>query len=180
MYSLSIYNYSKSIGRMTITVSAINMCLSYLTTLRSTALQHLCESKNESALFFVLKILSLYGCFKFKRTNWFKRSSICSQVPTVVENRPAQFVPCHLGPRFTLDCPRINPTLCLHQQKQVISPSVSATTVNTRAVGPTSLPICSAVRVPFFIDLSQPTELSLNHTINMYLTSEEGISLGVW
>lgn len=36
------------------------------------------------------------------------------------------------------------------------------------------------IRVPFFIDLSRPAELSLNHTINMYLTSEEGISLGVW
>lgn len=59
-------------------------------------------------------------------------------------------------------------------------PLSPATTVNTVAVGPTSLPICSAVRVPFFIDLSQPAELSLNHTINMYLTSEEGISLGVW
>uniref|UniRef100_A0A3P8VQX3 Si:ch211-117n7.6 n=1 Tax=Cynoglossus semilaevis TaxID=244447 RepID=A0A3P8VQX3_CYNSE len=36
------------------------------------------------------------------------------------------------------------------------------------------------VRLPFFLDLSRPAELSLNHTINMYLTSEEGISLGVW
>ncbi|XP_028279109.1 monoacylglycerol lipase ABHD12-like [Parambassis ranga] len=36
------------------------------------------------------------------------------------------------------------------------------------------------LRVPFFVDLSQPAEFSLNHTINMYLTSEEGISLGVW
>ncbi|XP_023132881.1 monoacylglycerol lipase ABHD12-like [Amphiprion ocellaris] len=36
------------------------------------------------------------------------------------------------------------------------------------------------VRVPFFVDLSRPADLSLNHTINMYLTSEEGISLGVW
>ncbi|XP_035460997.2 monoacylglycerol lipase ABHD12-like [Scophthalmus maximus] len=36
------------------------------------------------------------------------------------------------------------------------------------------------IRVPFFVDLSQPADLSLNHTINMYLTSEEGISLGVW
>ncbi|XP_043993010.1 lysophosphatidylserine lipase ABHD12-like [Gambusia affinis] len=34
--------------------------------------------------------------------------------------------------------------------------------------------------VPFFEDLSQPADFSLNHTINMYLTSEEGISLGVW
>ncbi|KAM4729842.1 lysophosphatidylserine lipase ABHD12 [Anableps anableps] len=34
--------------------------------------------------------------------------------------------------------------------------------------------------VPFFEDLSRPADFSLNHTINMYLTSEEGISLGVW
>ncbi|XP_068597653.1 lysophosphatidylserine lipase ABHD12-like [Brachionichthys hirsutus] len=36
------------------------------------------------------------------------------------------------------------------------------------------------IRVPFFVDLSQPADFSLNHTINMYLTSEKGISLGVW
>ncbi|XP_072247532.1 lysophosphatidylserine lipase ABHD12-like [Leuresthes tenuis] len=36
------------------------------------------------------------------------------------------------------------------------------------------------VRVPFFVDLSRPADFSLNHTINMYLTPEEGISLGVW
>uniref|UniRef100_A0A665TXY7 Monoacylglycerol lipase ABHD12-like n=1 Tax=Echeneis naucrates TaxID=173247 RepID=A0A665TXY7_ECHNA len=36
------------------------------------------------------------------------------------------------------------------------------------------------IRVPFFVDLSRPSDLSLNHTMNMYLTSEEGISLGVW
>ncbi|KAM9848205.1 lysophosphatidylserine lipase ABHD12 isoform 2-T2 [Aulostomus maculatus] len=36
------------------------------------------------------------------------------------------------------------------------------------------------IRVPFFVDLGQPADLSLNHTINMYLTSEEGISLGIW
>ncbi|CAL8256895.1 unnamed protein product [Lota lota] len=36
------------------------------------------------------------------------------------------------------------------------------------------------IRVPFVFDLSQPAELALNHTINMYLTPEEGISLGVW
>ncbi|KAJ8014572.1 hypothetical protein DPEC_G00041640 [Dallia pectoralis] len=36
------------------------------------------------------------------------------------------------------------------------------------------------VRVPFFIDHNQPAELSLNHTVNMYLTSEQGISLGLW
>ncbi|KAF7219823.1 monoacylglycerol lipase ABHD12-like [Nothobranchius furzeri] len=34
--------------------------------------------------------------------------------------------------------------------------------------------------VPFFIDLNRPADFGLNHTINMYLTSEEGISLGVW
>ncbi|XP_035982188.1 lysophosphatidylserine lipase ABHD12 [Fundulus heteroclitus] len=34
--------------------------------------------------------------------------------------------------------------------------------------------------VPFFEDLGRPADFSLNHTINMYLTSEEGISLGVW
>ncbi|XP_040034089.2 lysophosphatidylserine lipase ABHD12 [Gasterosteus aculeatus] len=36
------------------------------------------------------------------------------------------------------------------------------------------------IRVPLFVDLSRPADLSLNHTINTYLTSEEGISLGVW
>lgn len=36
------------------------------------------------------------------------------------------------------------------------------------------------IRLPFFVDLSQPADFSLNHTVNMYLTSEEGISLGVW
>ncbi|KAL0964251.1 hypothetical protein UPYG_G00321340 [Umbra pygmaea] len=36
------------------------------------------------------------------------------------------------------------------------------------------------VRVPFFIDHTLPAELSLNHTVNMYLTPEQGISLGVW
>uniref|UniRef100_A0A1A8H1Z6 Abhydrolase domain containing 12B n=1 Tax=Nothobranchius korthausae TaxID=1143690 RepID=A0A1A8H1Z6_9TELE len=34
--------------------------------------------------------------------------------------------------------------------------------------------------VPFFIDLNRPADFGLNHTINMYLTSEEGVSLGVW
>ena len=29
-------------------------------------------------------------------------------------------------------------------------------------------------------DLSHPAELELNHTINMYLEPEEGISLGIW
>ncbi|XP_060896887.1 monoacylglycerol lipase ABHD12-like [Labrus mixtus] len=36
------------------------------------------------------------------------------------------------------------------------------------------------IRVPFFVDLSQPADFSLNHTVNMYLTSEEGIFFGVW
>ncbi|KAF6725556.1 Monoacylglycerol lipase ABHD12 [Oryzias melastigma] len=36
------------------------------------------------------------------------------------------------------------------------------------------------LKVPFFVDLSRPADFSLNHTINMYLTTEEGISLGVW
>ncbi|XP_074502882.1 lysophosphatidylserine lipase ABHD12-like isoform X2 [Sebastes fasciatus] len=36
------------------------------------------------------------------------------------------------------------------------------------------------LRVPFFVDLSRPADHSLNHTINMYLTPEERISLGVW
>ena len=37
-----------------------------------------------------------------------------------------------------------------------------------------------AVRAPFVFDLSHPAELALNHTINMYLEPEEGISLGIW
>lgn len=36
------------------------------------------------------------------------------------------------------------------------------------------------LKVPFFIDLSQPADFSQNHTVNFYLTSEEGISFGVW
>ncbi|KAM9345444.1 lysophosphatidylserine lipase ABHD12-like [Symphorus nematophorus] len=36
------------------------------------------------------------------------------------------------------------------------------------------------IRLPFFVDLSQPADFSLDHTINMYLSPEEGISLGVW
>ncbi|KAJ8393199.1 hypothetical protein AAFF_G00062710 [Aldrovandia affinis] len=35
-------------------------------------------------------------------------------------------------------------------------------------------------RIPFFVDLSRPEDLSLNHTVNFYLTPEEGITLGVW
>ncbi|XP_034041396.1 lysophosphatidylserine lipase ABHD12 [Thalassophryne amazonica] len=36
------------------------------------------------------------------------------------------------------------------------------------------------LKLPFFVDLSRPADFSLNHTTNMYLTPEEGISLGVW
>ncbi|XP_072292788.1 lysophosphatidylserine lipase ABHD12-like [Eucyclogobius newberryi] len=36
------------------------------------------------------------------------------------------------------------------------------------------------IRLPYFVDLSQPADFSLNHTVNMYLTPQEGISLGVW
>ncbi|XP_033835523.1 monoacylglycerol lipase ABHD12-like [Periophthalmus magnuspinnatus] len=36
------------------------------------------------------------------------------------------------------------------------------------------------LRLPYFVDLSQPADFSLNHTVNMYVSSEEGISLGVW
>uniref|UniRef100_A0A8C4Z604 Si:ch211-117n7.7 n=1 Tax=Gadus morhua TaxID=8049 RepID=A0A8C4Z604_GADMO len=36
------------------------------------------------------------------------------------------------------------------------------------------------IRAPFVFDLSHPAELELNHTINMYLEPEEGISLGIW
>uniref|UniRef100_A0A8C5BDM9 Si:ch211-117n7.7 n=1 Tax=Gadus morhua TaxID=8049 RepID=A0A8C5BDM9_GADMO len=36
------------------------------------------------------------------------------------------------------------------------------------------------IRAPFVFDLSHPAELALNHTINMYLEPEEGISLGIW
>ncbi|XP_017552180.1 lysophosphatidylserine lipase ABHD12 [Pygocentrus nattereri] len=32
----------------------------------------------------------------------------------------------------------------------------------------------------YFVDLSRPADLGLNHTVNMYLTSEEGVTLGVW
>lgn len=45
---------------------------------------------------------------------------------------------------------------------------------------PSLLSSLFVVRVPFFADLNQPADFSLNHTINMYLTSETGISLGVW
>ncbi|XP_028845707.1 monoacylglycerol lipase ABHD12 [Denticeps clupeoides] len=36
------------------------------------------------------------------------------------------------------------------------------------------------VRIPFLTDLSRPEDLSLNHTVNLYLTSEQGVTLGVW
>ncbi|KAL2082049.1 hypothetical protein ACEWY4_021867 [Coilia grayii] len=35
-------------------------------------------------------------------------------------------------------------------------------------------------RVPLFADLSRPGDLDLNHTVNLYLSPEEGISLGIW
>ncbi|KAM9476685.1 lysophosphatidylserine lipase ABHD12 [Clarias gariepinus] len=34
--------------------------------------------------------------------------------------------------------------------------------------------------VTYFVDLRHPSDLGLNHTINMYLTSEAGVTLGVW
>ncbi|XP_038865148.1 lysophosphatidylserine lipase ABHD12-like isoform X4 [Salvelinus namaycush] len=36
------------------------------------------------------------------------------------------------------------------------------------------------IRFPYLVDLTSPAELSLNHTLNFYLSPEEGISLGVW
>ncbi|XP_070296703.1 lysophosphatidylserine lipase ABHD12-like [Salvelinus sp. IW2-2015] len=36
------------------------------------------------------------------------------------------------------------------------------------------------LRFPYLVDLTSPAELSLNHTLNFYLSPEEGISLGVW
>uniref|UniRef100_A0A3Q1I9G7 Serine aminopeptidase S33 domain-containing protein n=1 Tax=Anabas testudineus TaxID=64144 RepID=A0A3Q1I9G7_ANATE len=35
------------------------------------------------------------------------------------------------------------------------------------------------VRFPFFVDLSRPEDV-LNHTCNFYLSTEEGVSVGVW
>ncbi|XP_071380622.1 lysophosphatidylserine lipase ABHD12-like [Centroberyx affinis] len=35
------------------------------------------------------------------------------------------------------------------------------------------------LRIPFLVDLDRPEEL-LNHTCNFYLTTEEGVSVGVW
>ncbi|XP_041703292.2 lysophosphatidylserine lipase ABHD12 isoform X2 [Coregonus clupeaformis] len=41
--------------------------------------------------------------------------------------------------------------------------------------------VCSHwLRLPYLVDLASPAELSLNHTLNFYLSPEEGISLGVW
>ncbi|XP_008298303.1 monoacylglycerol lipase ABHD12, partial [Stegastes partitus] len=37
----------------------------------------------------------------------------------------------------------------------------------------------AAVRFPFFVDLSRPEDV-LNHTCNLYLNTEEGVSVGVW
>uniref|UniRef100_A0A4W4EB01 AB hydrolase-1 domain-containing protein n=1 Tax=Electrophorus electricus TaxID=8005 RepID=A0A4W4EB01_ELEEL len=34
--------------------------------------------------------------------------------------------------------------------------------------------------ITYFVDLSRPYDLALNHTVNMYLSSEEGVTLGVW
>ncbi|XP_055718507.1 lysophosphatidylserine lipase ABHD12-like [Salvelinus fontinalis] len=36
------------------------------------------------------------------------------------------------------------------------------------------------LRFPYLVDLTSPAELSLNHTLNFYLSPEEGISLGAW
>ncbi|XP_056446856.1 lysophosphatidylserine lipase ABHD12-like [Gadus chalcogrammus] len=35
------------------------------------------------------------------------------------------------------------------------------------------------LKVPFFVDLSRPDKI-LNHTTNLYLPTEEGVSVGVW
>ena len=37
----------------------------------------------------------------------------------------------------------------------------------------------SPVKVPLFVDLSRPDKI-LNHTTNLYLPTEEGVSVGVW
>ncbi|KAL4656236.1 protein ABHD12B [Arapaima gigas] len=39
---------------------------------------------------------------------------------------------------------------------------------------------CHSIRIPFFVDLSRPEDLALNHTVNFYLTPEEGVTVGVW
>jgi len=33
---------------------------------------------------------------------------------------------------------------------------------------------------PDYVDLSQPSDIGLNHTINIYLKPEEGVRVGVW
>ncbi|XP_062407193.1 lysophosphatidylserine lipase ABHD12-like [Sardina pilchardus] len=33
---------------------------------------------------------------------------------------------------------------------------------------------------PFYTDLSRPADFSLNHTVNLYLSPQEGIRLGIW
>ncbi|KAL2082061.1 hypothetical protein ACEWY4_021879 [Coilia grayii] len=33
---------------------------------------------------------------------------------------------------------------------------------------------------PFFTDLGRPSDFALNHTVNLFLSPEEGITLGVW
>ena len=35
------------------------------------------------------------------------------------------------------------------------------------------------MKVPFFVDLSRPDKI-LNHTTNLYLPTEEGVTVGVW
>ncbi|XP_073433773.1 lysophosphatidylserine lipase ABHD12-like [Dendrobates tinctorius] len=35
------------------------------------------------------------------------------------------------------------------------------------------------VKIPLFVDLKNPREV-VNHTVNFYLTSEEGVTLGIW
>uniref|UniRef100_M3XH19 Abhydrolase domain containing 12B n=2 Tax=Latimeria chalumnae TaxID=7897 RepID=M3XH19_LATCH len=36
------------------------------------------------------------------------------------------------------------------------------------------------LRAPFFVDLQRPSELLLNHTVNFYLSPEDGVSVGIW
>lgn len=110
--------------------------------------------------------------------------SVCSQVPVVAEKR--LIGPCYLpfGALLAADTPRINPAPCLHSQRYVNSLLASVKYCNYSSGSQKKWLHLSSllfvVRVPFFIDLSRPSDLSLNHTVNMYLTSEEGISLGVW
>ncbi|KAM6961326.1 lysophosphatidylserine lipase ABHD12-like [Aplochiton taeniatus] len=39
---------------------------------------------------------------------------------------------------------------------------------------------CHLVRFPLFVDFDKPEDFSLNHTRNFYLTTEEGITVGIW